>query len=164
MKSVKTSIDEGTLGLCPPNVKNKELALAVFSRARLNIETGCWEWTGGKIRGGYGSICLAGRAQRAHRAAFVATYGAIPVGLCICHRCDNPTCVNPNHLFAGSQSENLRDAIQKGRRSVLDVATVLQIKSLLKQGISRKEIAQTYGTSKAVVTLIALGTTWAWIE
>jgi len=75
----------------------------------------CWEWRGRTNNARYGYLWLDGAQWLAHRAAWAAVNGPIPVGLYICHRCDNPLCVNPNHLFLGSPQENTQDSIAKGR-------------------------------------------------
>ena len=80
---------------------------------------GCWEWTG-DTRNGYGSLAGAGagagrRREYAHRLAFRFANGDIPEGMCVCHRCDNPLCVRASHLFLGSNEENRRDMVTKGR-------------------------------------------------
>lgn len=75
---------------------------------------GCWEWNG-STDGRYGAIWMNGRLQKAHRVSYEMQVGLIPAGLSVCHSCDNPRCVRPDHLFLGTQSDNLLDATAKGR-------------------------------------------------
>ena len=82
------------------------------------LDNGCWIWTGstaGKM--GYGNVWCPyeGRMIRAHRASYAAEYGLIPNGLLCCHKCDNPKCVNPSHIFLGTQSDNIKDMYAKRR-------------------------------------------------
>jgi hypothetical protein len=79
---------------------------------------GCWEWVGSQDRQGYGEfvVSMGPRVRsRAHRVAWELTNGPIPDGLNACHRCDNPVCVRPDHIFIGTQRDNVRDAMAKGR-------------------------------------------------
>lgn len=85
---------------------------------RVNEETGCWEWQ--KYRQvppnlPYGRITVAKRSRMAHRVMYEMKVGAIPKGLCVLHRCDNPPCCNPDHLFLGTKTENIADRDAKGR-------------------------------------------------
>ena len=77
----------------------------------------CWLWTGHIIVGGYGRLSVGhGIQEFAHRLSYMLHYGNIPNGCFVCHRCDNPPCVRPDHLFIGTHTDNMRDMIAKGRK------------------------------------------------
>jgi len=83
--------------------------------ARMTVTPGCWLWNGTKDYKGYGVIYASKRRRFAHRFSYELYVGEIPPGLCICHKCDNPGCVNPDHLWAGTNQENVDDKMKKGR-------------------------------------------------
>ena len=90
------------------------------SKIDKSAPNGCWEWTAAKSRNGYGNLIFNGRACGAHRASWEIHNGPIPKGnhrgtMCILHKCDNKLCVNPKHLFIGTQKDNMRDLRVKGR-------------------------------------------------
>jgi hypothetical protein len=77
--------------------------------------TGCWLWTKARGKKGYGQIWIVDKFIRVSRASYEIFVGPIPEGLIVMHKCDNPPCFNPDHLKAGTQKENIRDAVEKGR-------------------------------------------------
>lgn len=76
---------------------------------------GCWIWTGYRNKAGYGMFMMPDRVHLAHRVAWMFAYGAIPEGMQVCHHCDNPACVRPDMLFLGTNADNQRDSVRKGR-------------------------------------------------
>ncbi len=75
----------------------------------------CWMWKGGCNDEGYGNFRVGKKSERAHRASYRLNNGRIPIGLCVCHSCDNPSCVNPQHLWLGTDQDNTDDKLRKGR-------------------------------------------------
>jgi hypothetical protein len=92
----------------------------LWSRVRVSGE--CWLWTGALTRAGYGLLTVGGQQKYAHRLAYETTVGRVPPGYCVCHACDTPACIRPEHLFIGTQADNLHDAGAKGRLHVLTPA------------------------------------------
>ncbi len=84
--------------------------------SKVRITPGCWEWTAAVNHGGYGLFQYTSRScRRAHRVSYELAYGPIPKGMVVMHKCDNPPCVNPDHLELGTMADNNRDKGQKGR-------------------------------------------------
>ncbi|NOR58444.1 MAG: hypothetical protein GQ474_07975 [Sulfurimonas sp.] len=80
-------------------------------------ETGCWEWLGYCNKKGYGVVTINGSSTLAHRVSYQLKYGGEISGLCVCHTCDNPSCGNPEHLWVGTNQDNMDDKVKKGRQS-----------------------------------------------
>jgi transposase len=131
----------------------------------------CWEWKGpiNKTRRGYGELSTGpGHTVHlsAHRLSYEIHYGPIPDGLFICHHCDNPPCVNPHHLFAGTHQDNMRDAAAKGRLVIPNASklSVNQVRAIRIDPRKLREIAAEYDVSMSVVSRIRRGKLWGWVE
>lgn len=132
--------------------------------------SGCWEWTGYiHPRFGYGQQCFDGKHQRAHRYSYKIHKGEIPVGMFVCHKCDNRKCVNPDHLFLGTALDNNLDAIKKKRRTPEMVAKlsrgeVFAIRRLHKTGkYMHKDLAEMFNICRTNVTEIINRKRWSHI-
>ena len=149
-----------------------------YSRRRLSADerfdlgyvvsaNGCWVWQGVLHPHGYGSITVNRRTIRAHRFAYERLVGPIPAGMVVCHRCDNRACVNPEHLWLGTNDENMADMAQKrraafGRRqhlAKLDEDKVRQIRAI-GSSMKQRDLAKQFGVSQRAVVMILHNITW----
>lgn len=143
------------------------------------MSNGCWEWTAG-LRGktGYGCMKYDGRVQDGHRISWQIYRGKIPSGIFVCHVCDNRRCVNPEHLFLGTQKDNVQDAIKKNRfhfvpkekqfpkgkiaenRKLTD-KQVIDIRNRAKIGkINKYALGREFGVDEKAIRLLLKGETY----
>ncbi len=131
----------------------------------------CWPWLGSKLPKGYGKLLFSGKMQLAHRLSFLMHHGPVPCGLHVCHKCDNPPCVNPRHLWAGTMFDNMQDCSKKGRfptrREAIDgeknqsaKLTEQQVAEIRASSGFQYEIAKKYGISQCQVSRIKRGEIW----
>jgi len=154
--------------------ENIEMDLAdKLSERLVEVESGCWEFIGGRTGAGYGAISLSHTKQRsAHVLSYELTKGPIPYGLIVCHSCDNKICCNPAHLFLGTYQDNKDDEITKGRHakgsrqgnSKLKENDVLEIRKLINQGYTLKHIGALYNITGEAIGLIKSRKNWGWLQ
>lgn len=120
--------------------------------------SGCWLWTGATGPTGYGMFRMDGKTRRAHRVAHEMYVGPIPNGQSVLHRCDNPTCVNPQHLALGTPKDNADDRDRRGRNAQkLTSAQILNICALREYGLTQQTLADEYGVSQAQISRVCAG-------
>lgn len=138
---------------------------------KVNKTETCWPWTSTVNEGGYGIYQRKNQWHLyAHRVSWTITFGDIPQGMCVCHRCDNPPCCNPTHLFLGTRTDNLEDMTRKGRRSrgesvggKLTAEQVADIRRRYRYGnmqTGSTELAKEFGVRNGYINRIASGQVW----
>jgi len=142
---------------------------AVESRIQYEPNTGCWLVSGNHTKG-YAVVKRGGRAHRAHRISYEHHFGPIKDGLFVCHRCDTPPCVNPDHLFLGTPHDNVRDMLNKGRKPTqpgslshfakIGETEALEIALRLCSGEAQAKIAKDMRVTKITVSQISCGKSW----
>lgn len=138
--------------------------------SKVNKTEGCWNWTASKNKRGYGYFAMPKNKHiRAHRLSWMMANGEIPNGLFVCHKCDNPPCCNPSHLFLGTSQDNINDRNRKDRQarpsgesnpfSKLTRKEVEEIRSLY-PSMTHAAIAKKYNVSRSTIGLIILKKSW----
>lgn len=125
----------------------------------------CWNWLSCKDPNGYGRFKSNFGTGLAHRIAWILTNGSIPDGLFLCHKCDNSSCVNPRHLFLGTQEDNIDDMYSKNRGAVgsrhgNSKLSELDVEEIINSTDSQQTIAKKYGVKQQAVSKIKLGLRW----
>lgn len=131
-------------------------------------KTACWVWNQSKTKKGYARCVFRRKVYTGGRLPWMIFKGEIPHGMCACHKCDNPACVNPNHVFLGTKADNNRDCKRKKRnnigskngQSILVESDVKKIKSILKSNQSDSEIASMFGVHRLTIWDIRKKRTW----
>lgn len=141
------------------------LKMILFNRCRL-AENDCWEWVGAKDTGGYGLLHRNNKTMKAHRVSYEVYKGRIPKGLVVRHSCDNPACINPDHLDIGTVADNVRDRELRGRRDVkgeqigTSKLTSEQVLNIKASSESIDVLADKYGVHRSNISLIRAGKSW----
>lgn len=128
-------------------------------------ESSCWEWIG-TLKDGYGRTA---KSERAHRVSYELHHGPIPSGLFVCHRCDNRACVRPDHLFLGTNRDNVADMVAKGRQArgsqnaatKLTAADVIEVRRRYASGEAKRALARRFGVDVKAICALLDGRTWA---
>jgi hypothetical protein len=154
-----------------PRFSNLTIAERLSRNSRLDPATGCIEWTSTKSRG-YGVLRVGGRKGKtflAHRLSFEEAKGPIPDGMVICHHCDNPGCINLDHLFLGWQADNHADMTAKGRNPIVrgvdngqHVLTEDEVRSIrAAKGVSMRGLARRFGVTHPQIIKIRRRESWS---
>lgn len=127
----------------------------------------CWEWQGAKGRGGYGRIKINGKFYTASRVSWEMMHDRSMGDMFAMHTCDNPSCVNPHHIKAGTHQDNMKDMARKSRasapctRRVFDWDKVDEARRMIEEGETNSEIAKKFGVSRHTISAIRRGATWS---
>jgi hypothetical protein len=126
----------------------------------------CWLWETSISTNGYGRFSIGKTNVAAHRFSYLAYYGELPKGMSVCHKCDNRKCVNPTHLFLGTQADNMKDMSSKGRannggeQTKLNFDQVVEIREKVFSGLKQKEVAAEYDIHPTNVSKIMNNVSW----
>jgi len=130
-----------------------------FNTKTVTMENGCIEWTGSKLPSGYGRLRVGKKIELAHRYV-AAQHGFTITGKIVCHKCDNPSCVNIDHLFVGTQADNVKDMMNKKRNGYnpdLGKLSVDDVRTIRSSTLSRIELANKYNVTPQYITSVKRG-------
>lgn len=162
--------------MTPNELRALPLRERLLAQATITLH-GCWEWTGRRDKDGYGIAKLKGKSRRAHRLIWQATFGTIPDRLLICHQCDNPPCIRPDHLFLGTPKGNIQFSVARGRHAILKnrkdqpgekngqaKLSRADVMLIAKSKNGSRKVAAEFGISKTQVLRIRRGQSWSFLH
>lgn len=156
--------------------KGKSVSDRFWQKVDKRLDNECWNWTGNKNYKGYGMFKLRGdKNVPAHRYSYYLSCGYFPqTKEYVCHKCDNRSCVNPNHLFLGTQYDNMQDMIKKGHHSWVSGSNhpnskvkeedVIEMRRLFDSGVSSTKLMKMYGLGETQTLRIVNRQSWKWLE
>ena len=150
------------------NMRGKSIQYRLMNKRMVDPITSCWNWTGSKNGWGYGIMRFSGKTRIVSRVSASEYLGFnLNSNLCVCHKCDNRKCFNPDHLFIGTNADNMRDKKIKGRSrgskcsaAKLIETDIVTIKKFLKNGMKNIEIANIFGINARTISAIKLRQSW----
>lgn len=160
---------------CRNSMLNKSSTEKRFWAKVRKDRDGCWRWIAAVTRYGYGAFTVRSKYIRAHRYSWELHNGPIPEGLCVCHRCDNPGCVNPAHLFLGTFKDNAIDCSTKGRRQdqkgaknnqvKLTVLDIRMIRRIWEKDcpVTQRRVAEWFGVDPSLISRIMRRKRWTYV-
>jgi HNH endonuclease len=140
-----------------------------YSHFQPEPNSGCWLWTSGTGSHGYGVFALRGESHTAHTFSYRLHHGEIPKGMYVLHKCDVRLCVNPDHLSAGTQKQNIREAVERnrikrGENSPAAKLTESDIRAIRSLPLKRREVAKIFGVSQPTITAIVRRREWSHVK
>ncbi len=158
--------------LSPYSKNNTDQDRIILFWSNVKKTKSCWIWTGCIDPTGYGKFGFNHKSVRVHRFVWQLVYGPIPKDKQINHHCDNRRCCNPKHLYVGTQKDNVRDQLRRGRRNQrgelnnsvkLNENTVRLIKKHIVRGVKQDIIAEKFNIARTTVSAISTGRSWSWV-
>lgn len=152
-----------------PEDKKAQISAKFWARVAVGGPSECWLWKGPRNKQGYGYLYFCMTVLPASRVAYIITHGDIPpisgARQNVCHKCDNPPCCNPSHLFVGSGRANMRDAVMKGRhRGKLTADDVREIRKVATTPTGVKACAALFGVHAGTIQAIMARRSWGWLD
>lgn len=170
-------MDRYNIARRPPRPRTRLLADRFWEKVNIGLPDECWEWTAYRNQDGYGMIHISRGVTHAHRVAWELANGPIPQDMSVCHHCDNPSCCNPDHLYVGTQADNMQDMSKRGRGvypdtrgenhglSKLTEHDVREIRRLRsEEGWTLRQLAAAFSVSESTVSVVARHEAWRWLD